>query len=488
MATTDRPAVADGDVVPARDLPGPTGLANLRMVQRMFRDPAPVLRELDTAYGPVCRLGAGPLRLTIIGDPASIRQMSSLAPGNFRWHHRYSAIAMQLVVGRQSVIVSDGEDHRRRRHAVQGGFSPPRLRQWAPMIRDRVDAVAAELALAAPATGVIDMSPYLRSLILGVTVRAFFGDSFARRSEEIGELMQAPQDLLEVSALRQLPHPLPFTLRARVRRNRRALDRMIDNEIARHRRTDTDDPGDLLGVLVRSGTLCDAEIRDQVVTLIGAGYDTTSAALSWALLRVGRDHRIQDRLRVEADELLDGAVDGDAGRWDGTELPYAGRVVDECLRLHPPGLFGVRLAATDLRIGGYGIPKGTLLMWSPYLAGRDQRSWPDVERFDPDRFENPTDHQRWLARRAWVPFGRGPHMCIGFAMAQMELSIVLSGLVQRLDITTVADDMPRPVGTVVNRPAGGVVVRAARRGRPRGSGDDPPLAREPARAQTATDG
>lgn len=89
-----------------------------------------------------------------------------------------------------------------------------------------------------------------------------------------------------------------------------------------------------------------------------------------------------------------------------------------------------------------------------YLAGRDERSWPDAERFDPDRFEDPTDHQRGLARQAWVPFGRGPHMWFGFALAQMELSIVLSQLVQALDITIVARTMPRPVGTwSIARPA-----------------------------------
>ncbi|MBK6310187.1 MAG: cytochrome P450 [Candidatus Microthrix sp.] len=89
-----------------------------------------------------------------------------------------------------------------------------------------------------------------------------------------------------------------------------------------------------------------------------------------------------------------------------------------------------------------------------YLAGRDERSWPDAERFDPDRFEDPTDHQRGLARQAWVPFGRGPHMWFGFALAQMELSIVLSRLVQALDITIVARTMPRPVGTwSIARPA-----------------------------------
>ena len=204
-------------------------------------------------------------------------------------------------------------------------------------------------------------------------------------------------------------------------------------------------------------TLSDAEIRDQVRTLIGAGYDTTASALAWMLWCAALSPDAWPRLRAEADAVL-----GAAGR-SATEadtdtlagLEYAQRVVHESLRLHPAGLVGARVAATDVRLGAHLIRKGTLVVWSPHLAGRDPDAWTDPLRFDPDRFADLTPQQKALTDQAWVPFGRGPHMCIGFALAQMELTLIIARLAQRLDLAPIATEMPHPVGMVVNRPTGG---------------------------------
>ena len=116
-------------------------------------------------------------------------------------------------------------------------------------------------------------------------VRALFGERMSQRCDEIGDLFQRPQDYLESSAFHQIPHPFPRTARARVRSDRAALDAIIDDEIAHRRAHPTGDPLDILETLVADGSLSDAEIRDQVATLIGAGYDTTSASLAWMLIR-----------------------------------------------------------------------------------------------------------------------------------------------------------------------------------------------------------
>ena len=135
----------------------------------------------------------------------------------------------------------------------------------------------------------------------------------------------------------------------------------------------------------------------------------------------------------------------------------------ESLRLHPAGLIGARMAATNLRLGPYLIRKGTLVVWSPHLAGRDPDSWTDPQRFDPDRFADMTPEQKAASDQAWVPFGRGPHMCIGFALAQMELTLVIARLAQRIDLTPTSTEMPHPVGMVVNRPTGGAPFQVSTR-------------------------
>ena len=283
------------------------------------------------------------------------------------------------------------------------------------------------------------------------------------RIDELSELFQRPQAYLESPAVRQVPHPFPFTRRARVRQDRRRIDAIVDAEIA-HRRSDPAfDEGDLLTALVHSGELTDAEIRDQVVTLIGAGYDTTAASLSWTAWRATTATGVWDELRREADAAFAEPIEeGLLGR-----LPFAANVVRETLRLHPAGVVAPRLAAEDIALGSYVLRRGTLVMPSPYLAGRDPRAWDDPLTFDPHRFDRMTDEQRSLANRAWVPFGGGARSCIGFALAQIELTIIIARMAQRLDLYPTSTTIPPPTGLVVSRPRGGAPMLVATRQAPR---------------------
>lgn len=139
-----------------------------------------------------------------------------------------------------------------------------------------------------------------------------------------------------------------------------------------------------------------------------------------------------------------------------SSLGYADRVMRETLRLHPAGVISPREAAVDVDVGGHTIRKGTLILWSAHLAGRDAAAWADPDTFDPDRFVDLDPARRALADIAWVPFGRGARNCIGFALAQMELTLVIARIAQRLDVRPVSATLPEPVGMVVNRPTGGV--------------------------------
>jgi cytochrome P450 len=450
----------------SRSLPGPRGLAQLSPLRRIFKDPAPVLDELRAAYGPVCGLGFGPARLALVGDPASIGELFAMPTTSFRWGHKFNVLG--FVTGATSLVVSDGDDHRRRRGAVQGAFSRRRLNGWIPMIVEQADAAVDRLAgELAGETRAVDLYPVGRALVLEITVRAFFGERLAGRAAEIGALFQGPQDYLESPAVRQIPHPFPGTTRARVRADRHRLDAIIDAEIAACRRAPSGDPLDVLEALVQKGELSDTEIRDQVVTLIGAGYDTTAASLAWMLWCCSLAPDVWNGLRVEADEVFGalGATADEPARDHAllARLRQADRAMRETLRLHPAGVASPREAATDVTVAGYRIPEGTLILWSAHLAGRDPATWPDPLGFDPDRFVDPTPEQEAAAAAAWVPFGGGPRNCIGFALAQMELTLVISRLAQRLDVTPLAARAPRPKGLVVNRPTGGAPMRVTAR-------------------------
>jgi cytochrome P450 len=445
-----------GPTVTGRRLPGPRGTAQLGVLRRLFASPQPVLDELSSRYGPIVGLGLGPARMAVVGDPQALRELLAMPTENFRWGHKFNALG--FVVGDGSMIVSDGPDHKRRRSSVQAAFSRRRLNRLIPTIVERTDAAIDDLASGlAGERRRVDLYPVGRALVLDIVVRALFGERMTERTTEIGELFQRPQDYLESSAIHQLPHPFPHTARSRVRDDRRALDQIIDRQIAQRRSNPTGDPLDVLEVLVTDGTLTDAEIRDQVATLIGAGYDTTAASLAWMLWCAALTPGLWERLRVEAETVY-----GPTGRAHQPDestlaaLDLAHRTMRETLRLHPAGVISPREAAVDLDVGGFRVRKGTLILWSPHLAGRDPGAWTDPLTFDPDRFAHPTPEQAELANAAWLPFGKGPRNCIGFALAQMELTLIIARLAQRLDIDADGSPMPAPVGMVVNRPEGGV--------------------------------
>ena len=209
----------------ARDLPGPPVSQQVAPLRQIFTQPHPVLDELAATYGPCFRLGFGPVRMAVLGDPTVIADLLAMPVASFRWGHPFNVIG--FVTGPTSLIVSDGPDWKRRRSSVQSAFSRRRINRWIPTIVDQTDAtIDALVADLDGRTEVRDLYPVGRSLVLQIVVRTLFGDRMAQRAPEIGELMQRPQDYLESPAIKQLPHPFPRTARRGPRRPRRV--RVVD--------------------------------------------------------------------------------------------------------------------------------------------------------------------------------------------------------------------------------------------------------------------
>jgi cytochrome P450 len=431
-----------------------------RIIVELLTKPHRALDRLRERYGPVCALGAGPFRMVLVGDPGTLTELFRKPADEFRWRHRFNWF--DVLVGSSSMLTNDEPEHKRLRSAVQAGFSRKRLNRWIPMIVERTDIAIDRLLADTEPDEVVDLEPVLRSITLEVVLVALFGADFAARATEIGELMQSGHDFV---ARPTPPHRLPFGLQQRVRSDRAALDAIIDSEIAERREHPTGDPFDILEALVTDGELTDGEIRDQVVTLIGAGFDTTAAALAWTLWRSTLEPELWEQLGVEADRVL-GPIEATLRSPDEhalAELDLADRVMREALRLHPPGALTPREAAVDVEVGGYLIRATTMVVWSAHLAGRDPNTWANPLRFDPDRFLDPTDEQQAAMRAAWVPFGHGVRNCIGFALAQMELVLIVARLAQQLVLVPTTLTVPEPVGVAVNRPDGGVPMQIRER-------------------------
>lgn len=334
--------------------------------------------------------------------------------------------ALIPVDGPTSVVVSDGADHTRRRNAIRPGLAPRSVAGYL----EAMDASAREAAQSLRPGVRIDAYPLFRSAIRRSTLRALFGGDMAQDADALGEHLQPLLDLVD-----RLPQTIAVHERLRTPMWRRAMTsrRWVDDyisgrvdaveEAGPQRATDG-----ILTLLVhgRDGTgsgLSREEIRDQAVTLIAAGYETTSAAMGWAAFALATHPRWQTRAREEARPWLALGADGDAASI--AELTVLPAIVTETLRLYPPATISARYVETTFSLDGHTIEKGTTLLFSPYVTQRDPRVFERPRDFDPSRWiEAPR-----LAPEVFLPFGGGIHRCIGSHLAMTELTVMLAHLV-----------------------------------------------------------
>jgi cytochrome P450 len=237
----------------------------------------------------------------------------------------------------------------------------------------------------------------------------------------------------------------------------RTLDTIIANVIAERRRHPDRDAGDLLAMLLavrdeETGEgLTDRELRDQIITFIGAGHETTAVALAWTVYLLSQHPDVETRLHDEVAELIGDRTPTAA---DLPRLVFARRVVEESLRIYPPVYAVARDVVEDDIIGGFHIPARSLIIVSPYVTHRHPDFWPSPEQFDPDRFR--PDRSAGQPRFAWYPFLGGPHQCIGQEFAMMEAILILVMLTQSFRLQLVPGTRVKPKAMLSLRPDGGV--------------------------------
>jgi cytochrome P450 len=204
-------------------------------------------------------------------------------------------------------------------------------------------------------------------------------------------------------------------------------------------------------------SLSDSEIRHEMVIFLFAGHDTTATTLTYSLWALGRHPEFQDRVAAEVAELGDRELGPD----DVARLGYTVRVLQEALRLCPPGATGSRVATRDVDVAGFRVKAGTMLVFGRRAVQTDPSLWDDPLTFDPDRFspERAQGRDRWQ----YLPFGGGPRSCIGDHFAMLEATLALATIVRRTEISSMHDDFPVAMPfTVV--PAGPIWARVRRRG------------------------
>ena len=379
-------------------LPGPP-LGGAALAPRMLREPHTTAQELHRRYGDVVAIGFGPSRYVFLFGPDANRLILSERPDAFLWGPALKAL--EPVDGPTALVLSDGDDHRRRRRLVQPAFASRRIETYEKGMEEEIDRAIDDLVVGS----VVDVHATFRRVVRRIVVRALFGDSFRDRADELGDVLEPAMAFADRIPQLQLPW-LPAGRRARAARA--AADRIVDEEAARP------DPQGILAVLVESD-LSRQEVRDQVVSLIAAGYDTTSAAVAWAIYELLRNER------WTPDQDLD-------------------HVVKETQRLWPGAAVSGRQSVAPVELRGHEIPAGTMVLYSPWVTHRMPSLWERPDEFVPERWERePADPY------AYVPFGGGYRRCIGFQMAVYEIKIAVARMVRAVD-ASVAPEQPRPKG------------------------------------------
>lgn len=407
------------------------------------RDINLAVTTLHERYGPAFAFGVGPLHFVWLVGPEAARFVTQEAAPHLRLGPAYRFL--RPIVGDAALITSDEPEHLRRRRVVQPNFHKERLGEAFGVVERRLQRLFAELSRT---DGPVDLYAALRPCVLETICEVFLGAETLRRTPELtGYVAQMMAFANLPFALQELKLPLPGTPWRRFVRARRRADRLLYGEIRRRRSSDEGAAGVMSLLLAAPGAeLSDDEVRDQALSLVSAGFETTSAALTWAVYALLSHPEVLETLREEVLDLE--TVDFTALN----RLPYLERVVKETLRLYPPAPAALRVASRDLTFMGLDIPKGQRVALSVYATHRQAASYPDPLRFDPDR---------WLAggpANAYLPFGNGARYCIGAGLATGVVKFGLALLLRGYQVGSAWTEPVREAGNTLH-PRGGLPVR-----------------------------
>ncbi|WP_251342015.1 cytochrome P450 [Haloplanus halophilus] len=440
--------------------PGPRGEPVFGNSRQYARDPFAFLSACESAYGDVVEVELGPLETYIVTNPADVERVLVGDHGKYR-KPAFQDDALGRLLG-DGLLLSEGERWRRQRDLANPAFDMSRLSR----IAEAMTRHAAEAVGEWSAGQRLDLESEMARLTVRIIADAMLG-------VDLGEArVRTIQENLEPLGARFEPDPVRFVtpdwLPTRENRAYEAaverLEEVVADVVAERRGTegsDADDPPmDLLSILLRAqerGEQTDEQLRDEVVTMLLAGHDTTALTLTYAFYLLSRHPEAERRVHGE----LDAVLDGPPTFADARELTYLDRVLQETMRLYPPVYVTFREPRVDVKLGGYRIPEGSAIMLPQWAVHRSPRWWAEPERFDPDRWtrERRADRPRF----AHFPFGGGPRGCIGKQFSLLEAKLVLAVVGREYRLEYDRDDPIDLRGSLTMHPEDGLPMRVRER-------------------------
>ncbi|TDC42815.1 cytochrome P450 [Actinomadura sp. KC345] len=425
---------------------GPGAVEAGRWWARMARDPLGTYGALGRRYGDAVRGPFGRGRaLYVLSRPEHAERVLVANQDNYVKAFTYRPLRAILGDG---LLTSEGETWRRHRRVVQPVFAQRHVVGFAPGIVETAVAAVERW----PDGVMLDAAGELRRLTLDIVGRALFGSELAGEAGRTGRSLEALQRgtvigtfLPGATAKRGLYQRVPG-LGGAIGQLDELVQRVVKGPSG----------GALLHLLKERGEFSEAELRDEVLTLLLAGHETTAASLAWTFVLLSRYPAARERLEAEVDEVLGGR---EPRADDVDRLPWTRAVLEEAMRIYPPAWTIERDTLADDDIAGVRIPAGSTVAVPPYLLHRNVEFWPNPEGFQPERFMGESDRPRY----AYLPFGGGRRICVGAGFAMLEAVLVLATVsrTHRLDL---APGVPvRGRAEITLRPAGPVPMRVTRR-------------------------
>jgi cytochrome P450 len=414
------------------------------------------LQDLAARTGPIARVQLANIPVYIVTDADLAHDVLVAQAGSMLKSAGLQFLKPLLGDG---LLTAEGDTHRRHRKLLAPAFAPKRL---APYGEVMVDETLQQTHSWRDAQHV-DLSAEMMKMTLAIAGKTMFGADVRKDAETVAHgldlAMESHEESLQ-SPIR-LGYEWPLPRHRRMRRAVKTLDEVVYRLIAEGRARGTD-KGDVLSILLLArdeedgSGLTDAQVRDEVMTLLLAGHETTANALTWAWYELARNPGVLATLTAEVDKLGKRTLAIE----DLTAMPYNLAVVEEAMRMHPPAYMTGREAMVDLTIGGHALPKGSIVAVNIRGIHRRADYYPDPHSFRPERML--PDQKKQRPRERYLPFGAGPRVCIGAHFALLEAQLALATMVQHARFRVIPSHVePEPLVTL--RPKGGMPVIVEKR-------------------------
>lgn len=442
--------------------PGPIGI--LRSTIAFQRSPLDYIGGLIKTYGDILTFRLPTSRIVVLSHPHYVKHVLQQRAGNYPREATAHKMARNMF-GNGLATISGGPQWRRQRRLVQPSFHYQRVAAMSEHMLAVIHETHERWQQLAASGEVLNTNDEMRQLTLRVAARALFS---LEDEEQVARFARAVNRMdHELSAYMRfplVPLSVPTAGHRRFWASMRKVGEIIQYVIDRQH-ADPVDRGDLLSLLMETRDdetgepMSDEQLRDEIFVMLFAGHETSANVLTWVLYRLARHYDVQKRVQQEIEQELQGR---DPTLPDCAKLVYTRCVIDETMRLYPQQWQGWRAATEDDEIAGYRIPAGTDIFFSTYHVHRHPDFWDDPESFQPERFLPEQAAQR--DRSAYLPFGSGPHLCVGNQFALTEMLLLLASLLRRYDIELAEDVAVAPKPLVTLGPEREVPIRLRPKG------------------------